>query len=76
MAESPTRGLDAASIAQIWDHFRDRAAGGATVVFFSEDLDELMAEDHLDLYPGGFRKIFEIFSRNRVCSLTAIFIIS
>ncbi|OLN25869.1 ABC transporter, ATP-binding protein [Desulfovibrio sp. DV] len=44
LADNPTRGLDAASIAQIWDHFRERAAGGAAVVFFSEDLDELL--DH------------------------------
>ncbi|EHJ48035.1 Monosaccharide-transporting ATPase [Solidesulfovibrio carbinoliphilus subsp. oakridgensis] len=43
LADNPTRGLDAASIAQIWDHFRDRAAAGAAVVFFSEDLDELLA---------------------------------
>ncbi|KHK02379.1 ATP-binding cassette domain-containing protein [Desulfovibrio sp. TomC] len=44
LADNPTRGLDAASIAQIWDHFRERAAAGAAVVFFSEDLDELL--DH------------------------------
>lgn len=43
LADNPTRGLDAASIAQIWDHFRQRAAAGAAVVFFSEDLDELLA---------------------------------
>jgi simple sugar transport system ATP-binding protein len=43
LADNPTRGLDAASIAQIWDHFRERAAAGAAVVFFSEDLDELLA---------------------------------
>ncbi len=44
LADNPTRGLDAASIAQIWDHFRERAAAGAAVVFFSEDLDELLAQ--------------------------------
>jgi simple sugar transport system ATP-binding protein len=44
LADNPTRGLDAASIAQIWDHFRQRAAGAAAVVFFSEDLDELLAQ--------------------------------
>ena len=44
LADNPTRGLDAASIAQIWDHFRQRAADGAAVVFFSEDLDELLAQ--------------------------------
>ena len=42
VADNPTRGLDAASIAQIWDHFRTRATRGAAVVFFSEDLDELV----------------------------------
>ena len=44
LADNPTRGLDAASIAQIWEHFRARAAGGAAVLFFSEDLDELLAQ--------------------------------
>lgn len=44
LADNPTRGLDAASIAQIWDHFRQRAADGAAVLFFSEDLDELLAQ--------------------------------
>jgi simple sugar transport system ATP-binding protein len=44
LADNPTRGLDVASIAQIWDHFRQRAADGAAVVFFSEDLDELLAQ--------------------------------
>jgi len=43
LADNPTRGLDAASIAQIWDHFRQRAARGTTIVFASEDLDELQA---------------------------------
>ncbi len=42
LADNPTRGLDAASIAQIWEHFRERAATGAAVVFFSEDLDEIL----------------------------------
>ena len=42
VADNPTRGLDAASIAQIWGHFRTRADAGAAVVFFSEDLDELV----------------------------------
>lgn len=41
LADNPTRGLDAASVAQVWALFRDRADRGATIVFASEDLDEL-----------------------------------
>ncbi len=43
VAESPTRGLDLASSAQVWEHFRSLAASGATVIFSSEDLDEILA---------------------------------
>jgi len=63
LAENPTRGLDAASIAQIWSHFRDRAAGGATVLFFSEDLDELMT--HAD-------RILVFYDRRIVADLPAV----
>ncbi len=44
LADNPTRGLDVSSIAQIWDHFRERARQGAAVVFFSEDLDEILTQ--------------------------------
>jgi len=62
LADNPTRGLDAASIAQIWDHFRERAASGAAVVFFSEDLDELL--DHAG-------RVLVFYSRALVADLTA-----
>ncbi|MFP5259141.1 MAG: ABC transporter ATP-binding protein [Acidobacteriota bacterium] len=62
LADNPTRGLDAASIAQIWDHFRDRAANGAAVVFFSEDLDELLAH-------AG--RVLVFYNRALVADLTA-----
>ncbi|MHC1790655.1 ATP-binding cassette domain-containing protein [Solidesulfovibrio sp.] len=60
LADNPTRGLDAASIAQIWDHFRQRAAAGAAVVFFSEDLDELL--EHAG-------RVLVFFSRRLVADL-------
>lgn len=42
LADNPTRGLDIASVAHIWGHLRRRAAAGTTVLFASEDLDEIM----------------------------------
>jgi len=43
VAESPTRGLDVASCAQVWEHLHALAARGTAVVFSSEDLDEILA---------------------------------
>jgi len=43
VAESPTRGLDVASCAQVWEHLHALAAQGTAVVFSSEDLDEILA---------------------------------
>jgi simple sugar transport system ATP-binding protein len=43
LADNPTRGLDAASVAQVWEHFRERSARGTTIIFASEDLDEIQA---------------------------------
>jgi general nucleoside transport system ATP-binding protein len=62
LADNPTRGLDVASITQIWDHFRARAAGGAAVVFFSEDLDEIRAH-------AG--RVLVFYSRRLVADLPA-----
>jgi simple sugar transport system ATP-binding protein len=44
VAESPPRGLDVTSTIQVWEHLRGLAARGATVVFSSEDLDEILAQ--------------------------------
>lgn len=43
VAESPTRGLDVASCAQVWEHLHALAGQGTAVVFSSEDLDEILA---------------------------------
>lgn len=40
--EHPTRGLDAVSAMAVWQRLRDRSAQGATIVFFSADLEEVM----------------------------------
>lgn len=40
--EHPTRGLDAVSAQSIWQRLQQRSAHGATIVFFSADLDEVM----------------------------------
>lgn len=40
--EHPTRGLDAVSARAIWQRLQERCSRGATVVFFSADLDEVL----------------------------------
>ncbi len=42
LMEHPTRGLDAESARQVWDHFKGRCLNGATLIFFSPDLDEVL----------------------------------
>jgi simple sugar transport system ATP-binding protein len=44
--EHPTRGLDAGSARQVWEHLRERCRTGATLFFFSPDLDEVMEHSH------------------------------
>jgi simple sugar transport system ATP-binding protein len=46
LMEHPTRGLDAGSARQVWEHLRDRCANGATLFFFSPDLDEVIEHSH------------------------------
>lgn len=62
VAESPTRGLDVASCAQVWEHLHALAANGTAVVFSSEDLDEILARSG---------RILVFFNRNIVADTPA-----
>jgi simple sugar transport system ATP-binding protein len=44
--EHPTRGLDAGSARQVWNNLKHRCAEGATLIFFSPDLDEVLEHSH------------------------------
>jgi simple sugar transport system ATP-binding protein len=46
LMEHPTRGLDAGSARQVWSHLNDRCRAGATLIFFSPDLDEVLEHSH------------------------------
>ncbi|NCD25772.1 MAG: sugar ABC transporter ATP-binding protein [Deltaproteobacteria bacterium] len=46
LMEHPTRGLDAGSSRQVWEDLRRRCAQGATLFFFSPDLDEVIEHGH------------------------------
>jgi simple sugar transport system ATP-binding protein len=43
VAENPTRGLDIRATAAVHDRLREAAARGAAVIFYSADLDEVLA---------------------------------
>lgn len=46
LMEHPTRGLDAGSSRQVWQYLQKRCAQGATLFFFSPDLDEILEQSH------------------------------
>ena len=46
LMEYPTRGLDAGSSRQVWNHLKDRCANGASLIFFSPDLDDVLEHSH------------------------------
>ncbi|CCH49955.1 ATP-binding cassette domain-containing protein [Pseudodesulfovibrio piezophilus] len=46
LMEHPTRGLDAGSARQVWNHLKGRCAHGASLIFFSPDLDEVLEHSH------------------------------
>jgi len=46
LMEHPTRGLDAGSARQVWAHLNGRCRAGATLIFFSPDLDEVLEHSH------------------------------
>ena len=54
LLEHPTRGLDAVSADAIWLRLQERCARGATVVFFSADLEEVITySDAVMVFFGG-----------------------
>ena len=46
LMEHPTRGLDAGSSRQVWNHLKERCAKGASLIFFSPDLDDVLEHSH------------------------------
>ena len=46
LMEHPTRGLDAGSARQVWNHLKARCADGATLIYFSPDLEEVLEHSH------------------------------
>lgn len=54
LLEQPTRGLDVESATWVWDHLLRRADAGATIVFSSAELDEiLMTADRVLVFFNG-----------------------
>ncbi|NJK61585.1 MAG: ATP-binding cassette domain-containing protein [Synechococcaceae cyanobacterium SM2_3_1] len=54
LLEHPTRGLDLESCQWIWDILRKRCQAGATVVFASADLEEILRySDRVMVFSGG-----------------------
>jgi simple sugar transport system ATP-binding protein len=54
LLEHPTRGLDAFSAESVWARLQERCSHGATVVFFSADLEEIMEySDMVMVFFGG-----------------------
>jgi simple sugar transport system ATP-binding protein len=43
LMENPTRGLDVGSAAQVWEYLVERCRQGASLLYFSADLDEILA---------------------------------
>jgi len=66
VAENPTRGLDVRATSEIRQRLRAAAESGAAVVWYSSDLDELVAEAHrvLVLYDGRVRQC--VVSRDEI----------
>jgi general nucleoside transport system ATP-binding protein len=54
LLEQPTRGLDLESARWVWSELDRRRSAGATVVFTSSDLDELLAQsDRIAVFFAG-----------------------
>jgi general nucleoside transport system ATP-binding protein len=67
LCDQPTRGLDVASAAAVWARLHERCAQGASLVFASADLDELL--DHSDfvlVFFGG--RVSPLIPRNTLNS--------
>ncbi len=59
IVENPTRGLDIAATAAVRDRLRDARAGGAAVVVYSSDLDEVLglADRLIVMFDGRAREV-------------------
>lgn len=54
LIDQPTRGLDVASAAAVWQRLLARRTGGTALVYASADLDELLTySDHVLVFCGG-----------------------
>lgn len=54
LMEHPTRGLDMASAAEAWGRIKERCARGTAVLFFSAELEEILAySDRVVVFFGG-----------------------
>ncbi|MGD8848334.1 MAG: ATP-binding cassette domain-containing protein, partial [Anaerolineales bacterium] len=54
LLEHPTRGLDVRSAEWIWQRLFERVAGGAAILFYSADLDEIVERsDRIAAFSGG-----------------------
>jgi simple sugar transport system ATP-binding protein len=54
LLEHPTRGLDIESTIYIWDKLKERCRQGASIIFISPDLDEILQySDHILVFFSG-----------------------
>ena len=68
LLENPTRGLDLESVYWVWEHLDDYCRGGASIVFSSAELDEiLMAADRILVFFNG--RIIEDVRKEETSSL-------
>jgi len=68
LLENPTRGLDMESVHWVWEHLDDYCHGGASIVFSSSELDEiLMAADRILVFFNG--RIIEDVRKEETSSL-------
>lgn len=65
LLENPTRGLDIESSMYIWNKLKQRCVEGASIIFISSDLDEIIHySDRILVFFGG--KISQPFSAEKV----------
>lgn len=60
LMEHPTRGLDVGSARQVWSTLKDRCRNGASLVFSSADMDELLEHSH---------RIFVFYNRKLIADV-------
>ena len=68
LLENPTRGLDMESVYWVWEHLNEYCRDGASIVFSSSELDEiLMAADRILVFFNG--RIIEDVKKEETSSL-------